>query len=263
MSITQPFAASASYQAIRERDEALAELERAREGVTVCVTYHNEPDEVLWRALDSAVTQTVRPFEVIIIDDGSERPPVGISRDSHGFPMRVVTITNRGLPAARNTGLMLAKTVGFLPLDADDWLEPTYVEKTLPLLLDGADVVLTGLQEHGPTRNGTYFPGYNKPFDQVTVDDLWRTNLFYYCSLFRTETLREIGGYNPLMAGPWNRRGGHEDHDVWLDLMTRGARFACCMDVLFNYSTANSQSMIHNVDYDALMAEMKRHHRRP
>ncbi len=44
--------------------------------------------------------------------------------------------------------------------------------------------------------------------------------------------------------------------------MTRGARFACCMDVLFNYSTERNDSMIHRVDYPALMAEMKRHHGR-
>ena len=236
-------------------------------GVTIAISYHNEDEETLSRAYVSAFAQSVRPREIIIVDDGSDTPEipdhVATMFPNAELPLtRVVHITNRGLPAARNTALMLCNTEGWIPLDADDWLAPEFIEKTWPLLRDGADVVLTGLQEHGPTRRGTYFPGYNKPFDQVTVDDLWKTNLFYYCSLFRTETLRSIGGYNPLMAGPWNQRGGHEDHDVWIDLMTRGARFACCMDVLFNYSTANENSMVHNVDYEALMAEMKRHHRR-
>lgn len=264
MSSIQPVASAAQYNALVERDAALAELERARAGVTVCVTYHDEPQDVLWRALDSALKQTVKPYEIIIVDDGSEARPLNVVwQNPNELQIRCVSVTNRGLPAARNVGLMLAKTEAFLPLDADDWLDPAYIEKTLPLLAD-ADVVLTGLQEHGPTRNGTYLPGYDRPYDQVTLEMLWQMNRFYYCSLFRTETLREIGGYNPLMAGPWNEGGGYEDFDVFIDLMTREARFACCPEILFNYSTASTDSMVHRAarNQDALHAEMRRHHRR-
>lgn len=260
----QPMSSSAQYSAIVDRDEAIAELERARAGVTVCITYHDEPDDLLTRALNSALLQTVAPYEVIVIDDGSAQRPMNVVwTNPDGPKLRVVTVTNRGLPAARNVGLMLAKTEAFLPLDADDWLDLAYIEKTLPLLAD-ADVVLTGLQEHGPSRNGTYLPGYDRPYDQVDLDLMWATNRFYYCSLFRTETLREVGGYNPLMAGPWNEGGGYEDHDLWIDLMTRGARFACCNDILFNYSTESTTSMVHRAAQNvvALHAEMRRHHHR-
>ena len=128
-----------------------------------------------------------------------------------------------------------------------------------------ADVVLTGLQEHGPERQGVYQAGYDRPFDQVTLDLMWEMNRFYYCSLFRTQVLREVGGWNPLMAGSWNQNGGLEDWDLTLDLMTRGVRYAAADEVLFNYSTANPESMIHRSasNREALMLEMKRHHRRP
>lgn len=263
MSSMQPMSSAAQYNAIVERDAALAELERARAGVTVCITYHDEPGDVFTRAFDSAVAQTVQPYEIIVVDDGSANPSSRVAYSKpDGLKIRVVTVTNRGLPAARNVGLMLAKTEAFLPLDADDWLDPAYIEKTLPLLAD-ADVVLTGLQEHGPTRNGTYLPGYDRPYDQVTLEMLWQMNRFYYCSLFRTETLREIGGYNPLMAGPWNEGGGYEDYDVFLDLMTRETRFACVNETLFHYSTETTTSMVHRAarNQDALHAEMRRHHR--
>lgn len=259
----QPMSSAAQYNAIVERDAALAELERARAGVTVCITYHDEPDDLLTRALNSALLQTVAPYEVIVIDDGSAQRPMNVIwTNPDGPKLRVVTVTNRGLPAARNVGLMLAKTEAFLPLDADDWLDPAYIEKTLPLLAD-ADVVLTGLQEHGPTRNGTYLPGYDRPYDQVTLEDMRSMNRFYYCSLLRTSLMREIGGYNPLMAGPWNEGGGYEDWDVWWDLMARGARFACCPEILFHYDTLSTDSMVHRAarNQDALHAEMRRHHR--
>ena len=228
-------------------------------GVTVVITYHNEDHKILDRAWRSVLNQTVVPHETIIVDDGSDPP---LQMFFHPLAKtKVVRVTNRGLPAARNTGLMLCKTEAILFLDSDDWLDPTYIEKTLPLL-ENADVVLTGLQEHGPTRNGTYMPGYNKHWSLVTIEDLWRTNLFYYCSLMRTELLREIGGYNTLMAGAWNQNGGLEDWDLTLDLMTRGARYAAVEEVLFHYDTSNPNSMIHRSqpNRDALHAEMRRHH---
>jgi glycosyltransferase involved in cell wall biosynthesis len=222
---------------------------------TVVVTYHNESQDVFDRAMFSVAGQAE---EIIVVDDGSDSSPDVLR---WGGGVRLVRVTNRGLPAARNTGLMLCETEAILFLDSDDWIADDYLDKTLPLL-ENADVVLTGLQEHGPHRNGTYFPGYNKPFEQVTTEDLWHMNLFYYCSLFRTQTLREVGGYNPLMAGPWNVGGGIEDWDLTLDLWTRGARFVECREVLFHYDTSNPQSMAHTMNRAALEAELRRHHRR-
>ncbi len=229
--------------------------------VTVCITCHND-FEVAKRAIASVEAQTIQPTQVLVIDDGSAEPcpPYGA-----GVPdpwIRTVRITNRGLPAARNTGLMLATGEAFLPLDADDWLDERFIEKTLPLLAD-ADVVLTGLQEHGPTRDKRYLPGFDMPWAEVTVADLMTTNRFFYASLFRTQILRECGGYNPMMSGPWNRDGGYEDWDLWIDLKTRGVRFAAVLEYLFNYSTETTSSMLSRAEQNraALVAEMKRHHR--
>ncbi len=228
--------------------------------VTVCLTTHNDAD-VLQRALNSVFEQTVPPQEVIVIDDGSDAK-VRVIGTAH-IPARAVCVTNRGLPAARNTGLMLAQTEAIVFLDADDWLEPTYIEHTWPLLAADTDVVLTGLQEHGPTRNGTYMPGYDRPWQQVTLEALRHQNLFFYAALLNVATLREIGGYNPLMAGPWNQGGGYEDWDLWLTLMERGVKFDAVNEVLLHYNTATPGSMLARAEANrqALVAEMARHHR--
>jgi hypothetical protein len=87
-------------------------------------------------------------------------------------------------------------------------------------------------------------------------------NRFFYCSLLRTSLMREIGGYNPLMAGAWNTDGGYEDHDCWIDLMARGAKFSAVNEILFHYTTSNVNSMVHRAarNRDALRQEMLRHH---
>lgn len=258
MSITQAIVTANEYALIKERDDALAriaELENreVESGVTVCIPTHNDGD-VLPRAVDSALTQTVAPLEVIVVDDGSDVPPVCPGAT-------VVSITNRGLPAARNVALMLARGDAFLPLDADDWLDPTYLEKTLPLLAE-AEVVFTGLQEHGPTRNGTYMAGFDRPFNLVDEQVLWEYNRFYYASLFRTQYLRSVGGYNTFMAGGYGVSGGYEDWDLWIDMMRRGARFAAVNEPLFHYTT-KPESMLTRAEANraVLVGEMKRHHR--
>jgi hypothetical protein len=159
---------------------------------------------------------------------------------------------------------MLARGFAFLPLDTDDWIDPTYIEKTFPLLHEcDADVVLVGLQEHGPTRNGRYMPGYDRSWDLVNEEILWQYNRFFYCSLFRTDVLRSIGGYHPAMAGWPGVYGGFEDWDVWIDLMRRDTKFAAVNEVLFHYTT-KSDSMLTRAESNrnALVDEMKRHHGR-
>lgn len=228
--------------------------------VTVVITHHDEPIDELQRAVDSVLNQTLQPLELLVIDDGSRTPPK-LAADTKA---KVVSITNRGLPAARNTGLMLAKGEAFLPLDADDWLDPSYLEKTIPLLERGADVVQVCLQEHGPERKGTYTPGYDRPLNTIDVDALWKTNLFFYCALMRTSLLREVGGYHPAMAGWPGVSGGYEDWDLWITLMDKGARFVYVNEVLFHYNTSNPNSMLKQAERNrgALLGEMWRHHGR-
>lgn len=254
MSIAQALSSREQRSLIEQRDLALSGLEQ---GVSVVITTYND-SKTLPRAVKSVLNQTVMPLEILVIDDGSKQE---IPEFSH--MVRVIRVTNRGLPAARNTGLMLARGSAFLPLDADDWIDPEYIEKTLPLLKKH-DVVFTGLKEHGPKRKGEYMAGFDRPHDKVTLDTLWNYNRFFYCSLIRTSLLREVGGYNPRMAGGWGVDGGYEDWDLWIDLMIRGCKFGAVNELLFNYSTDNPNSMLMAAERnrEKLVDEMRRHHER-
>jgi len=244
---------------IRERDEARAELERGgRPGCSVVIPCFNQA-QYLGRSLDSVLAQTRPALEVIVVDDGSTADvhwsgEQVAARDGGETTLRHYRVSNRGLPNARNVGLMLARGEAFLPLDADDWLEPTFLERTLPLLAD-ADVVHVGLQEHGP-RTGTYMPGLYMPLSQLTVEVERVSNHLAYCALFRTRLLREVGGYNGRMVC------GFEDWDLWIDLMQRGVRFAAVEEVLFNYRTSDDGMLMETINRHARWNrnEMARHH---
>lgn len=174
MSIGQTLESGNMRQMIRERDDAIRALQG--NGVTVVIPCF-EQQEWLEQSLGSVLAQTVPPLEVLIIDDGSRRPIVAPDHPT----VRVIRVANRGLPSARNVGLMNAHGHAFLPLDADDWIEPTFIEKTLPLLDAGADVVMTGLQEHGE-RTGLYMPGCDLGLDGLTVEAERMSNRLFYCN---------------------------------------------------------------------------------
>jgi glycosyltransferase involved in cell wall biosynthesis len=69
--------------------------------------------------LRSAVAQTLPPLEVIVVDDGSTDATSEIA-DAFGEPVRCIRQENRGVAAARNHGLALARGEFIAFLDHDD-----------------------------------------------------------------------------------------------------------------------------------------------
>ena len=86
-------------------------------------------------AVQSAVRQTHERIEVIVVNDGSFEPEARIlDLLVTRYGVRVFTQHNQGLGAARNAGIAHARGRYVVPLDADDVLEPRFVERTLEAL---------------------------------------------------------------------------------------------------------------------------------
>lgn len=88
-------------------------------------------ERYLSKCLDSIVNQTLSDIEIICVNDGSQDGSAQIlesyaNRDSR---IKIITQNNRGLSAARNTGMKVAvgKYIGFV--DSDDWIEKDFYEK--------------------------------------------------------------------------------------------------------------------------------------
>lgn len=96
---------------------------------TVVIPVYNV-EAYLRQCLDSVAHQTFPDWEAICVNDGSTDGSATILEDyaSKDGRFKIVAQPNRGLSAARNTGMDAAKGEYILFLDSDDWLEPNALE---------------------------------------------------------------------------------------------------------------------------------------
>ena len=92
------------------------------------------------KALESVCRQTYSDYELIVINDGSTDDSCMIAekylQGMDGINYRLITQENAGVSAARNNGVAASSGEYIAFLDADDWWEPTYLEKMAKLIED-------------------------------------------------------------------------------------------------------------------------------
>ncbi|MDO8209999.1 glycosyltransferase [Conexibacter sp. CPCC 206217] len=87
------------------------------------------------RAIASAFAQTHPAIEVIVVDDGSGEPADAILPQlAERWPLTLLTQVNQGVGAARNLGIAQCAGRYVLPLDADNELCASFVERAVELL---------------------------------------------------------------------------------------------------------------------------------
>ena len=102
--------------------------------VSIIMPCYNQGQYVA-EAVDSVLGQTFHDFEIIIINDGSTDQETISTLESFDRPKCLILhTTNQGLAAARNNGIREARGEYILPLDADDRIAPTYLEKAVRVL---------------------------------------------------------------------------------------------------------------------------------
>jgi len=218
--------------------------------VTVVVPFFNL-SAYLEEALAGVAAQTVTGIETILVDDGSEPAEAARARElSDRYGARYVRQENAGLSAARNKGISLARAPYVLPLDADDRIAPTMVEKTLWFLAARPRLgyVSTGLRDFG-ARNGFWMEQYD-PYV------LCLRNLACVASMIRKAALDDIGGYDETM----NR--GYEDWNLWVSFLEKGWRGALLAEHLYEYRIRPGSMYSHSLEvHDELVDEIRLRHR--
>jgi glycosyltransferase involved in cell wall biosynthesis len=108
--------------------------------VTAIVPVYNGAATIA-EAIDSALAQSYRDLEVIVVNDGSTDATAEVLRRYEGR-IRVIDRKNGGIATARNTGVAASQSEYLAFLDCDDIWAPTMVERTVAALDDNRDCVL-------------------------------------------------------------------------------------------------------------------------
>ncbi len=186
--------------------------------VSVIIPLYNKA-EFIGQCLASVFAQTYKElFEVIVIDDGSTDDGYA---EAYRWPVRILRISSSGPSFARNLGFAYSTGDFILPLDADDWIDPTYLEKTVPLMENGVGIVSTDMVRFGKVNDVL-------PARPLTVEEEKNANEIPCCSLIRREAFLQAEGYN-------SQADGYEDWDLWIDILKRGWKMAVINEPLFHY----------------------------
>ena len=110
--------------------------------ISVIVPVYNM-EKYLARCIESLLCQTMKDFEILLIDDGSTDGSASICKEyaAQDNRIRYIKKKNGGLSDARNVALEHVKGEFVTFIDSDDFVHSTYLEYLLSLILENdADI---------------------------------------------------------------------------------------------------------------------------
>ncbi len=194
------------------------------EKVSIIMPCYND-GEYIREAIESIKQQTYGNWELIIIDDGSDDPKtVRIIDDIQDAKIRIFHTEHLRPAGARNYGINYASGKYILPVDSDDKIHPTYIEKALELMESNSNIgiVYCKAELFGEKTGAWDLPDYS--FPKMLLD-----NIVFVTALFYKEDWKIVGGFSTSMVA------GMEDYDFWLSILGLGRNIYQIPEILFYY----------------------------
>jgi len=164
------------------------------------------------KALQSVFNSTYKNIEIVIVDDGSTNTYVKLKLDSiKDHPnVKIIHQENQGPSSARNNGIKNSTGGLILPLDADDMVQPDYIQLCVNILKNNKNI--------SPVYCDTHHIGQTQGIEVRPEWSLERLNkgpFIVNCSMFHREAFDKCDGYDVELKG-W------EDYDLWLRMGING-----------------------------------------
>jgi glycosyltransferase involved in cell wall biosynthesis len=190
--------------------------------VTVVIPMYNARAYVA-QAIESALTQTYRSFEIVVVNDGSTDGSDAIVRDyARRYPnrVRVIDQNNAGLPSARNTALKAGRGDYYALLDADDVWHREHLQQAMQAFDADPDLGLVHanirrVDAHGAGL-GVPARRWHRGLDPYRALALREEHIACPTAVFSREAIRAVGGFDTQFTGL-----GCEDRDLWLRIAER------------------------------------------
>jgi GT2 family glycosyltransferase len=212
-------------------------------GVNVLMSTHKaETAEHLAESLESLYAQTVSPDRIVLVLDGevgADQHDV-ISRfgaNGRGPDLTIVALpTNGGLANALNAGLAYCDGDYVMRMDSDDVCLPDRLALQLAYLAEHpeTDLISSWASEFSEADESERLKVSPTEHDALTSAMRWRNVIAHSAILVKSSALARIGGYRADF-------GLLEDYDLYVRLITAGARFHVIPKVLLRIRTSMAQ----------------------
>lgn len=198
----------------------------------VLPVYAGDDPGYLNEAIESTLSQTVMPSELVIVEDGdlTEQLYGVLNRWKQQYSSvvrRTYNESNRGLSRSLIKGVNKASHEYVARMDADDICLEDRFEKQLQYLTENDTVdVLGGYIREFSTDESTAETIREVPTTHAEIQQMakFRNPMNHVTVLFRRESVIRAGNYRPVDR--------MEDYDLWVRMLLNGATFANIPDVL-------------------------------
>jgi glycosyltransferase involved in cell wall biosynthesis len=195
--------------------------------VSAIIPYYNG-DAYIRQAVESILDQTYSQFEIIVVDDGSDADSARIVQDLAADTRLklIVHDTNRGIAAARNTGLREASGRYITFLDQDDTWHPQKLEKQIEALekSDSSEIgfvfsdleIINELGRKTRRRISQAPPGIESAVRFDRIKSFFLDNYIpIVTAMIRGDCFDEVGGFDEDI------RSGADDYDLFFRLLMK------------------------------------------
>jgi glycosyltransferase involved in cell wall biosynthesis len=231
--------------------------------VSILIPAHNA-DKWVAETIRSAMGQTWKRKEIVVVDDGSTDRTLAVARQFESDSVRIVASKNQGAAATRNLALQLSHGDYIQYLDADDLLVPDKIERQLTALEgnDSRRILISS-----PWAN--FF--YRTRCARFVRSSLWQDLSPVEWLLRKMSENLHMQTATWLMsrelaeaAGPWDTRLLSDDDGEYycrVLLASHGTRFVPRTGVWYRSTSGGRLSSIGKSDKkkDALLISMKLH----
>lgn len=213
--------------------------------VSIIIPCYNQ-EKYITDAIMSAENQTYKDIEIVFIDDCSTDGSLEVANELKKKYTNIVVLkneTNLGVVDSRNKAIDVAKGFYILPLDGDDTIEPTYIEKAVKVFDENPDVgfVYCKARKFGAVNEDWNLPKFNK-------ESFIFGNCIVNSSLFRKSDFIKLGKYKSYMYS-WT-----EDYDLWMSFVEAGLLPYRIDKVLYNHGEFDNGSRIQLTTKDPYFA---------
>jgi glycosyltransferase involved in cell wall biosynthesis len=200
--------------------------------VSIVIGAYNA-ERYLAQTLDTLLAQTLRDFELIVVDDGSAdaTPHILEEYEKNDPRVRPLRITHAGIVDAANAGIAAARSDLIARADSDDLYMPQRLEKQVEYLNAHPEVVAVGsrMMVIEPYGSPVRMSDHKLTHEEIEADLLrgvgWA--MPQPVAMLRKDVALRVGGYRNKY--PWS-----EDLDLFLRMAEAG-RLANLPDVLAKY----------------------------